>query len=89
MRLVPSRLFFNVNASHSYNSSLPSSRKNFVFLGAGLQWKVSKKLEFNLDGDNLTNIRTFIVRNIGNLEEHYEEYHLRPLSVTLTAHINM
>lgn len=87
--LVPSRLFFNVNASHSYNSSLPSSRKNFVFLGAGLQWKVSKKLEFNLDGDNLTNIRTFIVRNIGNLEEHYEEYHLRPLSVTLTAHINM
>lgn len=87
MSLVPSRLFFNVNASHSYNSSLPSSRKNFIFLGAGLQWKASKKLEFNLDGDNLTNIRTFIVHNIGDLEEHYEEYHLRPLSVTLTAHI--
>ena len=87
MSLVPSRLFFNVNASHSYNSSLPSSRKNFIFLGAGLQWKASKKLEFNLDGDNLTNIRTFIVHNIGDLEEYYEEYHLRPLSVTLTAHI--
>lgn len=87
MSLVPSRLFFNVNASHSYNSSLPSSRKNFIFLGAGLQWKASKKLELNLDGDNLTNIRTFIVHNIGDLEEHYEEYHLRPLSVTLTAHI--
>lgn len=87
MSLVPSRLFFNVNASHSYNSSLPSSRKNFIFLGAGLQWKASKKLEFNLDGDNLTNIRTFIVHNVGDLEEHYEEYHLRPLSVTLTAHI--
>ena len=87
MSLVPSRLFFNINASHSYNSSLPSSRKNFIFLGAGLQWKASKKLEFNLDGDNLTNIRTFIVHNIGDLEEHYEEYRLRPLSVTLTAHI--
>lgn len=89
MRLVSSRLFFNVNASHSYNSSLPSSRKNFIFLGAGLQWKASKKLEFNLNGDNLTNIQTFIIRNIGDLEEHYEEYHLRPLSVTLTAHINI
>ena len=87
MRLVPSRLFFNVNASHSYNSSLLSSRKNFIFLGTGLQWKASKKLELNLDGDNLTNIRTFIIRNIGDLEEHYEEYHLRPLSVTLKINI--
>lgn len=87
MRLVSSRLFFNVNASHSYNSSLLSSRKNFIFLGTGLQWKASKKLELNLDGDNLTNIRTFIIRNIGDLEEHYEEYHLRPLSVTLKINI--
>lgn len=87
MRLVSSRLFFNVNASHSYNSSLLSSRKNFIFLGTGLQWKASKRLELNLDGDNLTNIRTFIIRNIGDLEEHYEEYHLRPLSVTLTINI--
>ena len=89
MRLVPSRLFFNVNARHSYNPSLLSSRKNFIFLGAGLQWKASKKVEFNLDGDNLTNIRTFVVHNIGDLEEHYEEYHLRPLSVTLTININL
>ncbi len=89
MRLVPSRLFFNVNASHSYNSSLLSSRKSFIFLGAGLQWKASKKLEFNLDGDNLTNIRTFVVRSIGDLEEHYEEYNLRPLSITLTININL
>ncbi len=87
MRLVPARLFLNVNSSHTHNSSLASSRKDFVFLDAGLQWKVSKKFEFNLDGDNLTNIRTFIVRCIGDIEEHYAEYHLRPLSVTLTAHI--
>ena len=87
MRLVPARLFLNVNSSHTHNSSLACSRKDFVFLGAGLQWKLSKKFEFNLDGDNLTNIRTFIVRNISDIEEHYAEYHLRPLSVTLTAHI--
>ena len=87
MRLIPSRLFFNVNVSHTHNSSLTSSCKDFVFWGTGLQWKASKKVDFNLDGDNLTNIRTFIVRNIGNMEEHYAEYHLRPLSVTLTAHI--
>ena len=48
---------------------------------------MSKRVEFNLDGDNLTNIHTYTTRSLGDMEEYYTEYHLRPLSVTLTAHI--
>ncbi len=89
LRLLPSRLFFNFHLNHTHNSSLASARKNYLFIGSGLQYKMSKKVEFNLNADNLTNIHTYTVRSIGDMEEYYAEYHLRPLSVTLTAHINL
>lgn len=86
-RLLPSRLFLNFNADHTHNGSLESSKKDYIFLGAGLQFKISKKIELDLDGSNLTNIRTYTSRSIGDMEEYYTRYYLRPLSVMLTAHI--
>lgn len=86
-RLYPSRLFLNLHASHTHNSSLTSERKDYLFMGGSLQFKLSKKVEFNLNGDNLTNIRSYSSRSIGDMENYYSEYYLRPLSITLTAHI--
>lgn len=87
LRLWSSRLFLNFRASHTHNNSLASGKKNYFFIGGGLLFKMSKRVEFNFDGDNLTNIHTYTTRSLGDMEEYYTEYHLRPLSVTLTAHI--
>ena len=87
LRLLPSRLLLNIHANHTHNSSLTSERKDYLFIGSSLQFKFSKKVEFNLNGDNLTNIRSYSSRSIGDMENYYSEYYLRPLSITLTAHI--
>lgn len=87
LRLLPSRLFLNLNASHTRNSSLASGKKDYIFIGGGLQFKMSKKVEVDIDGNNLTNIHSYITRSFGDMEEYYTEYHLRPMAVTLTAHI--
>lgn len=87
LRLLPSRLFLNFHANYTHNSSLTSERKDYLFIGSSLQFKFSKKVEFNLNGDNLTNIRSYSSRSIGDMENYYSEYYLRPLSITLTAHI--
>ncbi|MGP1481680.1 MAG: hypothetical protein ACTTJL_08320 [Hoylesella enoeca] len=87
LRLVPSRLFLNLHASHTHNKSLASGKKDYVFIGAGLQFKWSKQVELNLNGDNLTNIHTYTTHSLGDLEETYTEFHLRPRSVILTAHL--
>lgn len=89
LRLLPSRLFLNFHVSHTHNRDLSSGKSDYLFIGGGLQFRLSKKLEFNLDGDNLTNIRTYVTRSLGDMEEYYMDYHLRPLSVTLTAHISL
>ena len=87
LRLLPSHLFLNLHANHTHNSNLASERKDYLFIGSSLQFKFSKKVEFNLNGDNLTNIRSYSSRSIGDMENYYSEYYLRPLSITLTAHI--
>ena len=87
LRLLPSRLLLNLHASHTHNSSLTSERKDYLFIGSSLQFKFSKKVEFNLNGDDLTNIRSYSSHSIGDMENYYSEYYLRPLSITLTAHI--
>ena len=83
LRLLPSRLFLNIHANHTHNSSLTSERKDYLFIGSSLQFKFSKKVEFNLNGDNLTNIRSYSSRSIGDMENYYSEYYLRPLSIAL------
>lgn len=87
IRLLSSRLFLNLHASHTHNSGLSSERKDYLFIGSGLQFKPSKKVEFNLNADNLTNIRSFTSRSIGDLESFYSVYYLRPLSITLSTRI--
>lgn len=87
--LVPSRLLLNVNASHTHCRQLASSRKDYLFAGAGLKWKLSKAAELSLDGENLANISTYCIHTLGDMEENYAEYHLRPWSVVLSAHISL
>ncbi len=89
LRLMPSRLSLNVNLRHTHNSNLSSDKKDYLFIGAGLKYKMSKSVEFNLDADNLTNINTYTTRSLGDMEEFYCVYHLRPMSITLTAHITL
>jgi hypothetical protein len=89
LRLVPSRLFFNISANHTYNSSLASLRKNYVFVGAGLRYILSKTLELDLDGDNLTNIHTYATYTAGDMERRYARYALRPWSVTLSLRVKL
>lgn len=88
LQLLPSRLFFNLNVSHAHRGSLASSKKDYVFIGSGLQFKMSKAVELNLDADNLTNIRTYTSRSLGDMEEYSTRCYLRPLSVVLTAHLS-
>lgn len=89
LRIVKSRLYLNLGASHTHNRHLASRRKDYVFLHAGLMFKVSRKLELNVKGDNLTNLRSFISRSTGDLESYYSEYHLRPWSVTVSTQITL
>ena len=89
LRLLPSRLFFNLNVSHTHNGSLASKKKDYVFIGNGLKFKASKAVELNLDADNLTNIRTYTSRSLDDMEEYSTRCYLRPLSVVLTAHLSL
>lgn len=89
LRLLPSRLFFNLNFNHTHNGSLASKKKDYIFIGSGLQFNMNKTIVLNLDADNLTNIHTYSSRSIGDMEEYYTTCNLRPLSITLTAHIRL
>lgn len=87
LHLIPSRLFLKLQASHTHSDQSASEQKDYLFVGAGLKYTLSKRVELELNGDNLTNTRTYIIRSLRDLEEHYTEYHLRPLSIVLTAHL--
>ncbi|MCM1313509.1 MAG: hypothetical protein NC206_09170 [Bacteroides sp.] len=89
LRLLPSRLFLRLTANHTHNGSLVSSRKDYVFFGSGLQFKLSKKVEFNLDADNLTNLHRYTTRSVSDMEQHYTVYELRPWSIMLMMHITL
>lgn len=87
LRLIKDRLSLNVSGDHTHNSALSSTKKDYYFVNAGLRLKLSKKVELNLNGDNLTNTHTFVRRSTGDMVEYYSEYHLRPISVTLSSTI--
>ncbi len=89
LRLVPSHLFLRFTASHTHNRSLVSSRKDYTFFGSGLQFKLSRRVEFNLDADNLTNLHRYIVHTVNDMEQCYAMYELRPWSVMLMMHITL
>jgi len=87
LRLIKDRLFLNLSGDHTHNSDLSSTKKDYFFVNAGLRLKLNKKVEFNLKGDNLTNTHTFVRRTTGDMVEYYSEYHLRPISLTLSTTI--
>ncbi|MBQ0048474.1 MAG: hypothetical protein KBT33_13385 [Prevotellaceae bacterium] len=87
LRLLPSRLFLNVSANHTHNSSFASAQKDYVFVGAGLKFFMSKKLEFNLNADNITNLHTFTSHSVNDMMQSHVIYQLRPWSVMLMAHV--
>ena len=89
LRLWPSRMFLKLHMSHTHNSHLGTEQKDFCFIGGELKFKLSKSIELQLNGDNLSNTRSLITHSLEELEEVHTIYHLRPLSITLTAHINL
>lgn len=89
LRLWPSRMFLKLHISHTHNNHLGTEQKDFYFIGGELKFKLSKSIELQLNGDNLSNTRSLITHSLEELEEVHTIYHLRPLSITLTAHINL
>lgn len=89
LRLWPSRMLLKLHISHTHNNHLGTEQKDFYFIGGELKFKLSKSIELQLNGDNLSNTRSLITHSLEELEEVHTIYHLRPLSITLTAHINL
>ena len=89
LRLWPSRMFLKLHMSHTHNNHLGTEQKDFYFIGGELKFKLSKGVELQLNGDNLSNTRSLITHSLEELEEVHTVYHLRPLSISLTAHINL
>ena len=89
LRLWPSRMFLKLHISHTHNNHLGTEQKDFYFIGGELKFKLSKGIELQLNGDNLSNTRSLITHSLEELEEVHTIYHLRPLSISLTAHINL
>lgn len=85
--IVSSRLFFNITASHTHNSNFASTQKDYVFVGAGLKFFMTKKLQLNLDADNITNLHTFTSHSANDMMQSHVIYQLRPWSLMLMAHI--
>lgn len=88
MRLIPSRLSLRTDVNHIYNKDLESARKNYTFINSTLKYHFSKKIEFELHGSNLTNIHTYAVRQVADMQEIYYESSLRPLAVMLKSVIS-
>lgn len=89
LRLIKSRLYFNVSARHTHNDSFSSNKKDYVFVGAGLLLKTSGKMEFNLKAENITNLRKFVSFSADEMRQSNIIYHLRPWSVMLTTNITL
>ena len=89
LRLWPSRMFLKLHISHTHNNHLGTEQQDFYFIGGELNFQLSKSIELQLNGDNLSNTRSLITHSLEELEEVHTIYHLRPLSITLTAHINL
>ena len=89
LRLWPSRMFLKLHMSHTHNNHLGTEQKDFYFIGGELKFKLSKGIELQLNGDNLSNTRSLITHSLEELEEVHTIYHLRPLSISLAAHINL
>lgn len=87
--LLPARLQAKFHARHSHDSSLALGQRDFLFLGASLSYKPNRRLELILDGDNLSDIRSYSTRRLEELEEYRSVYHLRPRSLLLSLRLTL
>ena len=46
-------------------------------------------MELVLDGDNLSDIRSYSIRRLEQLEEYWTTYHLRPRSLILSLRLSL
>ena len=86
---LPARLQAKLHAKHCHNSGAYLGRRDFLFLGASLSYRPSKQVEFVLDGDNLSDIRSYSIRRLEQLEEYWTTYHLRPRSLILSLRLSL
>ena len=86
---LPARLQAKLHAKHCHNSGAYLGRRDFLFLGASLNYRPSKQVELVLDGDNLSDIRSYSIRRLEQLEEYWSTYHLRPRSLILSLRLSL
>ncbi|MFC2382161.1 MAG: carboxypeptidase-like regulatory domain-containing protein [Porphyromonas sp.] len=86
---LPARLQAKLHAKHCHNSGAYLGRRDFLFLGASLSYRPSKQVELVLDGDNLSDIRSYTIRRLEPLEEYWSTYHLRPRSLILSLRLSL
>ena len=89
LALLNARLQAKLHARHSHDSSLALGQRDFFFLGASLSYKPNRRLELILDGDNLSDIRSYATRRLEELEEYRSVYHLRPRSLVLSLRLTL
>lgn len=89
LALLPARLQAKLHARHSHDSSLALGQQDFLFLGASLSYKPNRRLELILDGDNLSDLRSYSTRRLEELEEYRSVYHLRPRSLVLSLRLTL
>lgn len=88
LSIIPKHFFISLTANHSYNKSNPN-KKNYVFLNSSLTLKTKKKHDFILEVNNITNTRTYLSQSNTDLVEYVNLYNIRPISVLLTARLNI
>lgn len=88
LSIIPKHFFISLSANHSYNKSNPD-KKNYVFLNSSLTLKTKKKHDFILEVNNITNTRTYLSQSNTDLVEYVNLYNIRPISVLLTARLNI
>lgn len=88
LSIIPKHFFISLTANHSYNKSNPD-KKNYMFLNSSLTLKTKKKHDFILEVNNITNTRTYLSQSNTDLVEYVNLYNIRPISVLLTARLNI
>lgn len=88
LSIIPKHFFISLTANHSYNKSNPD-KKNYVFLNSSLTLKTKKEHDFILEVNNITNTRTYLSQSNTDLVEYVNLYNIRPISVLLTARLNI
>lgn len=89
LNLFPlSGLSLNLKYNYGFNSAVTGSGRIMNFADAGLRYKL-KKLEFNLECNNIFNTRRYINAGYSGIGSYYAGYNLRPTQVLLRARMKL